>query len=466
MTASLPPLSATLLDASGAVLKTTKRSKKRIVCIADSFGDTYGYTLVTSDSQPGVKDGTYSNITTNTRRCSSFMSWFQFLSGQQFDFNWPQMWATQGQTTTAALATAAAALDATQADYAIWQPGTNDWQLTSADVTIANDKAFIALCQARGIHCILMTISPRGGWTDAPNGTEQLRRWRQINKTNRWRQEAARQLKGVSCADTCATWGDPASANGAQLSGRDRGDSLHPSDGIGAFYLSLALWRCFQGLGFSYQPDLRNTGHTADYNATDNIYGNKLGNPCMQGTVTASGTGMSGTNPTNFVYARNSGSSATAVGSQAARTEGSDFGNTQKYVFAVPSTGTTNEQFRGEYIIASSQFSVGELVFAQIGVEIQSGVGMRCPWLHLFCMASDGTTILGKAEFAADGTGTFPNGSWKGVMRTDPIKIPSGTNTLKLRVVQTLDGSSTANGGTVYYTDAFVGRAPTAAELV
>ncbi len=449
-------MSAADVSARALALQTRRalwRNSRRVVVIGDSFLDTYGYTV---------------SATTTTIRSSSAMGWLQFLSGGQLDYGYAgQMRAVGGQTSTAALNTAyggaAAVLDATSPGIAIWQPGTNDWQLAKgADDTIANDKAFLKLAQARGVRVVLVGIAPRGGWTDSPDTATALRRRQWIARVNAWRQAAARMLPGVAYADTTPGWADAASTAWQPLAVAVRTDSLHPSDGWGAYYLGLALWKAFQSLGFGYAPDVRCMNFAGAYDAVANPYGNRLANQNLNATTAYAGGGAtSGGYPTGFVLTRSAGTVATAAGSQVARADGYP-GTAQQYVFAVPTTGGgANEQFRAEQSITA--FTAGETIVGSLGVNVVSATGLRVPELQISALDGSAATLF--SAWCFESTGTMPNIGYTGVLKTDPFVVPAGTASLRMRMLFTIDGTATTNGAVVQIMDPFLGRPPAAGDI-
>lgn len=470
LTPSPAPTAEQLAAARAALYKTAPPMRnRRILAVGDSFfasddadtgGTTEGYGYIFDAS---ASPATVDNITRITQRSSSPLNWFNFLSGQQFDLTWSQVSAVGGQTSSDAMEGLEALLIASKAGTLLWQPGTNDWQLTEAfdgspalgyEATIINDQIVIDLCRRLGVQLVRVGIAPRNGWTDSPDATTLLKRRRGILKVNTFAAQAAKLNPGMAYADTWATLADPASTTGGIFTNRHRGDGLHLSDGMGAIQHAKAIWQAFQNLGYVYSPPVRNYNLASAYHADDNPHGNRFGNGALQGTVAAGGTGMSGTNPTDFALARTAGTQGACVGSQVDRSEGADYGDCQQYVFSIPSTGSANEQFRAE-TPNSTDFTVGEFLFARIGVEYVDAVGMKCPSLQMRCLDGGGA-VLAYAE-TNESTGAIPNGDMKGVLQTDPIKVPVGTVNVRVRFLQTVDGASTSNGGTVKLTDLHFG---------
>lgn len=158
------------------------------------------------------------------------------------------------------------------------------------------------------------------------------------------------------------------------------------------------------------------------YNATDNVTGDFAVNKGMQGSVSASGLGMSGTWPTNWTL-DNDGTANCAAATQAR----SDTLST-----GVPANGRELEisisSVIGNSTIRAYQSSTGAVIpanypfYAEMEVSVTSNsAAWRGPWIQLF--SNEGSTVYA-ASMETDSN--LPLGAlFDAVIRT-PVMISTG----------------------------------------
>lgn len=448
------------LDALGVATQAVRRlpvNSRRIVTFGDSFDGTgvttsYGYNILA----PANGVAGY-----HRRRSSSAMAWLMRLSGQQFEYHTGLNFAIGGHNTTEQLLTdnggAAAVLDTMRPGIAFWEAGTNDGpQGINAATTIANDAAFVALCQARGVECYLVAVAPRGAWSDSPATETANRRRAWIDRINQSRWQMARSLPNVHFVDTWGHWASPSSNLGNPFAGNTQGDALHPSYGQGGYHLGLARWQAMQAAGYRYLPGRANVGADAArvYDPVHNPTGNRLSNPTLSGTSGQPGdANVSGTFPLGWAIKRSSGDVLRAVGSRGPRPDGLP-GDAQRVDVTLAGTGGS----QGLSVQHGSAIAVtpGDLMQARIGYGVADTVGAMNLLLSVDFADADGTVIL----TASDGSphGTMPDGGHHGIAAIDPVTVPAGAATAKLTAYLAMRGEDAANRATLTLFDAWLGR--------
>lgn len=438
------------LEAGLGQIQQPPRNSKKILAVGDSFyADDTGYGFIVSAA--GIEI-----------RSSSPLGWLQFLSGGQFSYSYAAgMRSVGGHTTTELLNTdnggLAAVLDATQPGILLWAGGINDaTNNIPATTTIANDKAAIALAQARGVRVVLAGLTARNGWTDGLTSEYPKRRaW--MAEVNRWREWAATTYDNVAYADNNPGWVDLTSNSWLpKIAGQSlasvRGDGLHPSDGVGGYYLGLALWNSLQGFGYRYRPRIQAQYFDGEYSALYAPHGNRLANATMQAMTAAAVAGLAGNYPTSWSVARSSGSVGTATGALVSKADSAS-GNAFQWSFALSGAGT-NEQWRIDQTITG--LSVGDKIRVRQGFRVVSSQGLRVPSMVVDARASGGGILYSSKHFNA--TGEMPGIGYEGYFTPEDITVPPDCVDIRMRTFITLDASNAANAAVVQLYDNYLGN--------
>ena len=308
--------------------------------------------------------------------------------------------------------------------------GTNDVASDRTLAQITDDYAtLLSILKTKAQRVFMLTMLPRSSGMTAAR--------RQIMAAaNKWL--LSLRMSGVTVVNAFSRLVDPASATADQFSGALE-DGLHPAvpggEAIGeAVYLALADAFAFDSVTVvSSQADT--------YDATNNPQGNRLpAGGTFTGTGGTAGVGTSGTVPTGWTIARESGSDLLVVGSQVARTDGLP-GTMQRLTITNP--GVTSQTMVMNPSTTTA-VAAGQIWRTQCSVVPSAMVGVQSVAVSIEPAAMSGRFISswGQNNFA----GAVMTGSKrKQVMEPWPLEMPAGVAlaNVYLRITLAAGGSVT-----------------------
>ncbi len=297
--------------------------------------------------------------------------------------------------------------------------GVNDLQAgQTAQQTFASIKLIADAIVKNNIRLVLCTLNPVNSTYSsiAPS----------IPVLNALIRSYTETKQGVVLADTYSALVDPTSTAGYVLtspsSSSNTLDGLHPS-AVGAQLMASVI---SNSIAFFHVPKISLNSSYNDAFVNNAASTNTLINPLMQGTGgTTSGTGASGTVPTNWVVSAAGGGSQTAVASIVARTAATDgdiLGNNINVVF-------TSAAANDNVVIRSAapmtgQFTNGEWLYADCAISWSSATNMS------YLEASISLVVGGVTYTSYWGSvvsTTFPASYSPYPIRVPPLYVPSGT---------------------------------------
>jgi lysophospholipase L1-like esterase len=290
--------------------------------------------------------------------------------------------AVSGTTSQEAIDTQIKAAALFKAGWWSVQTGTNDLTLLPTDTVLQICNRLRTICEAglaAGAKILLWTIPPRdnsawGAYSSAftTAGTTVTAQRLKHMAVNGWLRRYAQETPGIVLADPYNELVDPASST-------DDWIAAYTSDGThwnntGCFIAGLCGSQALRP--FVKRVRHSNIGQADIFNSTSNIGGNLALYSGLQGSASASGTGMSGTVPTGWTVGMQTGA-ATAACTVQARTDYLAPGvlsNGRELQVAISGV-TGNSQFRA-YQTAMSVFVPANTPFyteAEISVSANSG---------------------------------------------------------------------------------------------
>lgn len=318
-----------------------------------------------------------------------------------------------------------------QALKASWwsvQCGTNDLTLLAGSTVAQVTARLQTICETgllSGLKIALWTIVPRNDaqWTafessiTSAGSTIAKQKLKQM-AINNWIRRYAQETPNIVLIDPYEELVNPASSTGNWL-------AAYSSDGVhwnntGAFVAGQIFASAMRP--FIKPINVSSVSQLDIYNATDNVTGDFAINKGMQGSVSASGLGMSGTWPTNWTV--DNDGTADCVATTQARSDTLSAG--------VPANGRELEiaisSVIGNSTIRAYQASTGAIIpantpfYAEIEISvISNSAAWRGPWIQLF--SNEGSAVYA-ASMETDSN--LPLGAlFDAVIRT-PVMISTG----------------------------------------
>lgn len=393
-----------------------KQMGKKVGAIGDSY-TAYGYDFTTAGK--------------NNWRSSGYLSWVRVLSNQAIDISTSNVWANfSGEGTGEAIAngyhTSAAAAGL---DFCFICLGSNDYsgghnlsfsQITSNLTTIYNTVL------ASGAVIVAIAIPPRSSL-----GAADYKLYSRVNHWIRGQAVSNPRIIHVNCAPYVA---DPTTGDFVSNYSWD-GNHLSAK---GSYWLGKLVWDAISK--FIPSRDLATKWYLDTYDATANPRGNQLTNPFLNGTAGAKGTtGGAGTVTGNVADSWTVDIGAAAAGlavacSKVARTDGIQ-GYWQQLAISGTSPNTGGIAVVFTQSPSFSNLAVGDTVEALIEFELDAGhSNIMGVMVHNYWV---GGTALDSYDMyvrtVTDPTWLDTGSTIKGVLRTAPITIPTGSTSARFR---------------------------------
>lgn len=316
--------------------------------------------------------------------------------------------------------------------------GTNDMGTLSKESIQAKREELAKYLLKNGIIVVLLPILARGISSWVPGQPERPKAaW--INAQTR-----AFVQKNDNCYlfDWNRYWVDTLNANGAPLAGYSN-DDIHfsipggESVGFGASVLLKTLLPPVEPSVWS-QDDV--------YNATNNPLGNLLTNPFCIGTTGTATAPVTGSVATSMRVEKSGSGTATCVASKQTRT---DNRGEWQVLTITPAAVETLFYYRTNSADTSHTYAAGTWVQASIEVDIGAHADWQGVSLYLKDNGTNGLIAYGMETYDNSGLVKLPNKNMVGKIYTPPIKIVSGSTTLRWRVEVRVAGNASPVGNAV-----------------
>lgn len=389
-----------------------------IVCRPRGYsGSTDGALTVTTTAQTEL----------SRRSGKTYGYWAHAKAGCGFDISTLANGGSQIRdiTESAAWQVSAGAYDAV-----VCLAGANDIPVdrTLAQI-IADYSDLIPTLKAKAARVFMLTMLPRSSGMTA--GRRQI-----MAAANKWL--LSLRIQGVTVVNAFSRLVDPASATADQFSGALE-DGLHPAipgaEAVGeAVYLALA-----DAFAFDQVSVASSQGDT--YDAINNPQGNRLpAGGTFTGTAGTAGAGASGTPPTGWTVARESGADLLVVISQVARTDGLP-GNMLR--LSITNPGATSQTMVMNPS-ATTAVAAGQVWRTQCSVVPSALAGVQSIAVSIEPAAMSGRFVAswGQNNFAG---AVLAGAKRKQVMEPWPLEMPAGAAlaNVYLRVTLAAGGSAT-----------------------
>lgn len=356
-----------------------------------------------------------------------YATWLRQLTRQKINLPSTNLFATSGYTTAQIITTHLPGAIAANLDVCVVHCASND--VVNTGIALATIKSnlntiFQALLE-NGTAIVAIPPMPRVSLSATIR--------KRMDNINRWINEYARSHSGVRVLDMNPIFTDATHASGDPISGVLLADGIHPCVN-GAYLIARELAPIVMSL---IQPnEMRITSTTDVYDATHNPLGSLITNGLLNGTGGTAGTGTTGTVADSWQIIRASGSgegTASAAGSKVSRTDG-DSGAWQQIVV----TGTPTEYYNFGLEPTSAittNFATGDTLYMEAEFEIDPGAtGLMAVSAYL---ARNSFTYIGIDGYPNNvSTGTYNSTDFiRGVLRTEPMLLPSGVTSFSPRLV-------------------------------
>jgi lysophospholipase L1-like esterase len=323
----------------------------------------------------------------------------------------------------ASLASSATQAAGILADVDIIQIGTNDIQNAGAFTTITTGiSAFVASRKTSGTARIgVCTIQPKTSNTATHN---KIR-----SQVNRWIRDYAKTIPGVTCLDINAAVQD--TATGGWLSGFAASDGVHPSNtGAWAIAKVVAAYLTALSPAETFYPDFNDV-----YDATNNPYGAIIGGTgylSFEGSAGTTGTGASGTIPSNHTLSRKSGAAMTLAGAKVARTDnvGGSWYQVTLASAAASEYGELDNQGH-PYTLGTYGLAVGDSIEAWVEINVASSTSLsRLDFLISFGGVAAGSRKIQAFSDPLNSGTVLQDAMGRIWLRTPVATIPVGATNL------------------------------------
>ena len=316
-------------------------------------------------------------------------------------------------------------------DVVILDMGTNDMgtALTKEEIHSKRIQA-VKMLTDEGLKVVLLTILARdiSSW---PSGSSQRKKANWINQKTR---DYYRNKKNVIVHDWNQDWVDVTTGDGVPA-------TAYSDDGIhfatrGGYRVGKGLWdRTLSkimpvGISRISSPDDK-------FDAVDNPYGNITLNPFMTGTGGTASAPNTGTVPTSWVVERNTGSSCSAAASIISN--GVHEGNSLRLTFTLG--GSSDEVFYVRTAPADTTHTLADK-WVQPYVTIKTNSSADTIKSIKLVLIDQQNTNNRSENFREIGTFYYPAESIsQGQIVGRPIKLSSGSTTIRLRVEVHVNGA-------------------------
>lgn len=389
---------------------------KKVGAIGDSY-TAYGFDITTANK--------------NLYRSSGYLAWLRVLSKQQIDVSLSNVWANlNGEGTAEMIAggyhTSAAAAGL---DFCIICAGSNDYSggknLTYSQIT-TNLTTIYNTVLASGAIVVAVAIPPRSSLGAAD--------YKLYTRVNNW-------IRGQSASNARIIYVDVepyvADATTGNYLSNYSWDGTHLS-AKGSYWLGKLIWDAIS----NYVPnrDILTKWYNDVYDSTANPRGNLLTNGMLNGTGGSLGTtGGAGTVTGNVADSWTADLSGTAAGlavacSKVARTDGIN-GYWQQLAISGTSPNTSGINALITQSPTFANMAVGDTVELAMEFELDSGhSNVMGVMVHSYWV---GGTALDSYDMyvriTTDPTWLDTGSTIKGVLRTPPIVIPTGSTGARIR---------------------------------
>lgn len=364
-------------------------------------------------------------VTVNGLENCGYIFWGRFLSRNKVDFRKEYEFGVGGDTTFDMINRIDEVLQSPCGTVVILG-GTNDRVTYTAEQTIENLDKMIKLFVAKGKVVVLYAELPRGNAAFSPAyilTTAQLIEHMKVvnwclNQKNRY---------GVYVVNAWPNMADPASTTGNIKTGQSI-DGLHLNT-LGAYNAGSPLADVFNFLFPTYEARLP-FNNSDIYNSSTNPTGTWLNtNPMLDGTTGTPAAGGSGSMATGYKGANSSGASGIT------RTYSKTAQGYQQVVLSGTATGSNPDLDLLRLDYAEGALTAGRKVEVVADIEVAAGSS------NLLSVEAGLTMVLADTSNfhwfdgdKYDDLSLYPAVATNGVLKTDPITIPAGFTSIRLRV--------------------------------
>ena len=484
-------------SASGTTLTRNATESSNAGAALNLGGSANVYVAFTGDSLRGVASTAgktvclFGDSITNhnsiesggTGLVKSPQGWFTFANALlRQRLAWPlgNNKGVSGDTSTQGLARYATDVAPTARDLTTVHFGAND-VTNSIDkaTTWANLKAIYGYELAAGKTVVAITPLPRTNWTGGWTTAQQTAALNQLLWVRNQIIEYCLITPGMVLVDPWRFFTDPTVSSGLPLGNGTSipfytVDNLHPAP-AGAFVIGYLLARALAGhVPFNESV----VGGAADvYSATDNPTGNLLTNGMLAGTSgTLGSAAVAGSVATSWKvsYSGSASGSPVTCSIESTRTDGASLGITGQTALTIPgprqviavseSSGGSNDQVFFAQTV-SSNFSPGDVLVAEIEIDVSNIANMTGLGLTVNDLPGDGTTAARHWDLGQYATNRgFNTQAWNGVLRTFPFTVVAslspGPHTLTFQVAAFFNASSAAASATIKVSNASLRKIP------
>lgn len=363
-----------------------------------------------------------------------------------------------GQTSTQIL-TRVPDVIAKNPDICVLQSGSNN--VSSVSTVLDDVKASITLLYAANILPVYLAISFRGSaaWSAANDSQASY-----INASIR--QWLAGNGYGIY-VDANRYLCDADSAEGRPYGAALDTDSIHYTT-WSAFQVGRVLHECVTPLLSLQAGDVVSNAdvYDATYNATGNLWTNpfvststNIGSAAGSvGTGVTAGTGSGSTSVGRDMKVERSSGSGTAVANVESR--GPGLGNWQTALFTPAGSGTSLFYIDRSVADLTHGLSAGTWVRAgcMLDLSVFGTDALSSGFQNVMLQADfrDGSSSYGKTQgFAQYSAVSLPNIAWQGAIETPPIRVPTGSDRVRLRLEVVIDDTKAGTGllkmGSIYF---------------
>lgn len=387
------------------------------------------------------------------------VTWLRFLSGQAINTPYANNLAVAGTTLAQIATTVPTALALSPKPNILFiNGGTND--VTNGTSFTSMQSSMLGMIRqavSAGVVPVVKTIPPYTGLTS----DKRLL----LNRYNNWLRALGSGRADLLTAaglpvgyapiviDATASFVDSTSTTGAIQSSLSTDNVTHPNS-AGSQIEGLLMQ---SALGSMLPPRPTRAQNGADvYDATKNPMGNLLNNAGTNaglftgtgGTLTTlTGVTPSGSLATSWQGFRNTGTSTATLSfsKENPRTDvtGSN-GERQIITISSNSGGSAYETYSIRMPVVAGTFSVGDTVYAEMGIEVVSATNLVSATLYLY---ENGPATPNNNSDMNDNSagGTLKVTSFNGILRTEPFVIQSGTTNIYIQLnINTKSDTGTA----------------------
>lgn len=364
-------------------------------------------------------------ITVNGMENCGYIFWGRFLSKNKVDFRKEYEFGTGGDTTFDMLARIEEVV-ASPCGTVVILGGTNDRVTYTGEQTIANLDTMVNRFVSKGKVVILYAELPRGNTAFTPSYVLSAAQTAEHMKVVNWCLNQKNRY-GVYVVNAWPNMADPASTTGNIKTGQSI-DGLHLNT-LGAYNAGLPLADVFNFLFPTYEARLP-FNNSDVYNASTNPSGIWLNtNPMLDGTTGTPATGGTGAIATGYKGANSSGASGIT------RTYSKTSQGYQQVVLSGTASGSVPDLDLLRMDGFETILTAGKKVEVVADIEVAAGssnlLSVEAGLLIINADASNSHWYDGDKY---DDLSFYPTVATSGVLKTDPITIPVGATSIRLRL--------------------------------